>query len=864
MSAAPECPQCGERLPGDVPGGLCPACLLRMVRDGDTGTLDGSGAGQGPRDPTTDGSPVRLAGSRASNHLGETVTYHRPAVPRQEHGAEQRGEKPTPPVDLDRFLEALTRLGLRDQAGVEESVERFLGRPGPKAAEELARELVRGGRLTEYQAGAILQGKSRGLAIGNYLVLDKIGVGGMGLVFKALHRRMRRIVALKVLPPSFARNTTAVMRFRREAEAAARLSHPNVVAVLDADEFNGLHFFAMEFVAGRDLERLVADDGPLSARRAIEYIVRAARGLGAAHAHGIYHRDIKPSNLLLDACGSVKVLDLGLARVTKGSGLFGSDEADVGLTRPGDLMGTVAYMSPEQAYNAQDADHRSDIYSLGCTLYYLLTGRPPYDGVTHMACLLAHREQPIPSLHDARPEILPTLDATLRRMMAKLPEDRQPSMDAVLADLESYLDSPPEADAEPAPASCLPVDTESAGPPEPRTRARRRGPVVVVSVVCLAAVLALVQANRPRTPPQPRAPALARTVPVAPQSQSTPVRDPSTPDVKTPGETPKDQPPPTEPIGVVRPLQMHKDHQAVEGIVVTRDGKLALSVGRDWTVRCGEVETGTELWHREHDKACSVAISPDGLRAVSGGGDGTIRLWNVAEGLAGGRLGGHQQRVNSVAISTDGQRVLSGSNDRTVRLWEVATHHQVRQFLHDGPVTAVALSPDGTRALSGSNDRSVRVWDLESPQPIAFRRFNGKAEVLCVAFSPTGDEVLSGGKNGIMKLCSLTPPKEIRPLVGPRGDWVQCVAFLPDGRHALSGTQGGKLILWNLDDGRELYRHVGEAAHLGVAVLPDGKHALTADEDGLVRYWRLPDIEDPDTPPDRLEGDPAIGACPGP
>ena len=225
----------------------------------------------------------------------------------------------------------------------------------------------------------------------------------MGMVFKAQHRRMKRVVALKVLPPSYAKDGSAVLRFQRKAQAVARLGHPNIVAALDADVFNGLHYFAMEYVEGSDLARLVREKGTLPVDQAIAFVKQAAQGLKAAHDKGIYHRDIKPSNLILDAGGAVKILDLGLAQMEKEADPLGSDESDSGLTRPGDMMGTVSFMPPEQAYNSRDADHRSDIYSLGCTLYYLLTGKPPYSGVTSMACLLAHREQPIPLLRAARP-----------------------------------------------------------------------------------------------------------------------------------------------------------------------------------------------------------------------------------------------------------------------------------------------------------------------------------------------------------------------------------------------------------------------------------------------------------------------------
>jgi serine/threonine protein kinase len=391
----------------------------------------------------------------------------------------------------------LIQVSLMERAEVEAFLERFPTETRPGEAEHLARELVRARRLTEYQAGALLQGKSRGLAIGNYLILDKLGAGGMGMVFKAQHRRMKRLVALKVLPPSYAKEEATVLRFQREAEAVARLGHPNIVAALDAGEFNGLHFFAMEYVQGSDLTHLVSEKGPLSVEQAIDYLMQAARGLKAAHDKGIYHRDIKPSNLMLDAGGTVKILDLGLARMEKGAEFFGTAEPDSDLTRPGDIMGTVAYMPPEQAYNAKDADHRSDVYSLGCTLYYLLTGKPPYSGVTRMACLLAHREQPIPLLRDARPEIPPILDATLQRMMAKAPEDRYPSIDVLITDLEACHAPDPAGQCLPGCASLSSPEEADGDPKLPPLRWRV---AAIVSGLTVAVVVAIV-ANHARDVP---------------------------------------------------------------------------------------------------------------------------------------------------------------------------------------------------------------------------------------------------------------------------------------------------------------------------------------------------------------------------
>ena len=230
------------------------------------------------------------------------------------------GDGPAPAPDLDSFRRALVEIEVIDEAELDTLAA---GVPASEGILGLARALQKAGRLTAYQAAALYQRKSRGLLIGNYLILDKLGVGGMGVVFKARHRKLGRVVALKILPPSFARDRTAVLRFKREVEAAGRLKHPNIVAALDADEDRGVHFLVMEYVEGRDLDHVVRQRGPLSVVQAIDYLVQAARGLEAAHAEGIVHRDIKPSNLMLDSQGAVRVLDLGLARLVDASNPFG-------------------------------------------------------------------------------------------------------------------------------------------------------------------------------------------------------------------------------------------------------------------------------------------------------------------------------------------------------------------------------------------------------------------------------------------------------------------------------------------------------------------------------------------------------------
>jgi serine/threonine protein kinase len=284
----------------------------------------------------------------------------------------------------------------------------------------------------------IAQGRWTGLVLGNYVILEKIGAGGMGIVYKAQHRRMKRLVALKVLTPAISRSKPALARFQREVEAAAKLNHTNIVAAHDADEAQGTHFLVMEYVQGSDLAQRIKMHGPLPAAQAIDCIWQAARGLEHAHARGMIHRDIKPSNLLLDDNGTVKILDMGLARFQE-DGAANATEATSRpeLTETGSFMGTCEFMAPEQALNTRNADGRSDIYSLGCTLYYLIAGEPPYKGGTAMEKLLAHREDPIPPLAKGRRDVPPDLEAIYRRMLAKNPAQRYQSMGAVIAAFES-------------------------------------------------------------------------------------------------------------------------------------------------------------------------------------------------------------------------------------------------------------------------------------------------------------------------------------------------------------------------------------------------------------------------------------------
>jgi serine/threonine protein kinase len=339
-------------------------------------------------------------------------------------------------ISVEQFIERLSESGLLSAAEVSAFQDGLPPHKRPRDVQTLAAGLVKAGKLTKYQAQAVYQGKTKGLVLGQYVVLDKLGEGGMGVVLKARHRRMDRLVAIKVLSSAAVKQAGSVERFHREAQAAAKLSHPNIVTAYDADEHQGMHYLAMEYVEGRDLASIVKEHGPLGIREAVECTLQAARGLQYAHEQGIVHRDIKPGNLLLDKKGTVKILDMGLARI---AGTEMAADGPERLTTTGQVMGTCDYMAPEQSLDTHQADARADIYALGCTLYRLLTGNPPYRAETFAKLFLMHLEAPIPSLGDSRPEVPEVLDAIAQRMLAKKPEDRYQSMAEVVAELEAVL-----------------------------------------------------------------------------------------------------------------------------------------------------------------------------------------------------------------------------------------------------------------------------------------------------------------------------------------------------------------------------------------------------------------------------------------
>jgi|GEM_PF-2308628 len=388
-------------------------------------------------------------------------------------------------MDSQLFLSKLTDVGVLSPEELKELSDTVAEGQSDSDPRKLASQLVSDGKLTEYQASALLSGKPD-LLLDKYLILDLIGAGGMGMVFKAIHRPMSRTVAIKMISQQLLSSPEQVKRFQREVRVAATLEHPHIVRAYDADQANGVHFLVLEYVRGETLAQTIRRDGPLSLESAVDAIVQAARGLGYAHEQGIVHRDVKPANLMRNTRGTVKVLDLGLADVDEsfrlvqqssaaipGGDATAHDPSTSDLTPAGAVLGTVSYMAPEQSLKAAAADARSDVYALGCTLYYLLTGEPPYSGESVFEVFAQHRDGEIPSLRTKRPDVPAAVEAVCHRMLAKASEDRYQSMEELIAALQACGVAAPEDAAKPASGQYQQVTRATATDTRPLERSDR-------------------------------------------------------------------------------------------------------------------------------------------------------------------------------------------------------------------------------------------------------------------------------------------------------------------------------------------------------------------------------------------------------
>ena len=339
---------------------------------------------------------------------------------------------------VKNFLELVQRSQLVDPGQLRATLLRCKAEHGdqlPADTVVVADYLVQAGLLTTWHCGKLFDRKYKGFFLGKYKLLGHIGTGGMSSVYLAEHILMRRQRAIKVLPKSRIGDSSYLERFHREAQATAALEHPNVVRAYDVDNEGDTHYLVMEYVKGQDLQNIVNEQGRLSYDKAAQYIAQAARGLAYSHGEGLVHRDVKPANLLVDEAGVVKILDLGLA-------LFSADEnASLTILHNENVLGTADYLAPEQAINSHEVDSRADVYGLGCTFYFVLTGHAPFCDGTLAQRIARHQTHMPPDIRDDRPDCPRELVDICVKMIQKKADNRFQSCSEVAAALEAWLAS---------------------------------------------------------------------------------------------------------------------------------------------------------------------------------------------------------------------------------------------------------------------------------------------------------------------------------------------------------------------------------------------------------------------------------------
>ncbi len=738
------------------------------------------------------------------------------------------------------FLEALWRselLGpqqaqaLLDQAGV------------VRQPEDLAAWLVARGWLTAYQTDHLLAGRADELILGNYRLLEPLGEGGMGQVFKARHPLMNRVVAVKLVHPDVVHDPVAVRRFRREIQAAAQLSHPNVVVAHDAEEAGGRHFLVMEFCEGMTLARLVDQAGPLAVEAACEYVRQTALGLQHAFERGLIHRDVKPANLMLGGA-TVKILDFGLARLRSGG-----DAPPTSATTQGAIVGTADFMAPEQAEGR--ADVRSDLYALGCTFYFLLTGRVPFPGGGLIEKCLRHKTEEPEPVGRQRPDVPAPVQEIVRRLMAKNPDDRfqTPAEVAVaLAPFARICPAPSTPDRigvnfhrpEPGgriPASASPVEPKHLPPtvapaysPRGATSRSRRvaaglGAALAVALVCVVVFLATRNGSDPGSPaspekrqPSPRTWRKSRTLPIPPEQAST--------------------------YG----LAFSPDNRLLAAAFGNNEDSGPKRPGR---LKVWEVAGWREALDQEvaSGPATCVAFSPDGKRLAWGAGcwnhdaPGHVTIWGVADRSGKAHFEAHPKGVWGLAFQPRGNLLATSGREGKVLLWD-GEWGAPRGELKDAkaPVLALAFSPDGERLAIGCDDGSADLWEMSTRKRLGALSSAPGKPVRGLAFSADGQTILAVTKKGQGTTADLLTwngrERRSSPAI-PLGETeAYCLAISPDRATFLAGCQNKTAKLYETATRRELQTLTGDRPFLCLAFSPNGRYLATSGGwYGPVQLW---------------------------
>lgn len=705
--------------------------------------------------------------------------------------------------------------------------------------------------------------------LGKYQILEELGRGGMGMVYKGYDPLLDRTVAIKVLAPHLVWEQGFVERFMREARAAARLQHPNIIDIYDVGQAGNNYYFVMAYMPGPSLKQLIKQRGGLAPAEALPILHQLADALDYAHSEGLVHRDVKPVNVMFDKRNQAVLTDFGIVKAAQ----------EVKLTSTGDAIGTPQYMAPEQVQGKQ-VNARTDQYALGIVAFEMLTGRVPFDADTPAAVFHMQMYNRPPAINTLCPPpgLPPATQEVMNRVLAKSPARRYGSCREFTAALEQAL-GPLTAPRQPQPS--VPVAPEP--PPEP---------VKIWTSLADKLTPEAVRRDGPASPPP---------VAAAPAALSQPapgVGKPVPPSQPTPILVPPPQPAPTRPAGRAVPPAARRAINPVllllAGVGIVLVALVALVAAALWSQtrrtaapqaaavispdNAGQVvelahwgknpnqitwaPSGKQLAMAAPDGIYfydsqtlretfihtgvwvnSVAFSSDGTLLASGANDNLVKVWDLT-GRELFSLAGHTGAVTSVAFSPDGTLLASGSNDKMIKIWEV-TASGGRELLslagHTNTVTGVAFSPDGMRLASTSRDMLVKVWDMTTPDGRELLSLAGHVNtVTSLAFSPDGQTLASGSSDNTVKIWNIEPGgRELLSLVGHTGP-VWSVAFSPGGRVLASGSSDKTVKLWDVTaaGGRELHTLTGHAGIVtGVAFAPDGMRLASASPDDFARLW---------------------------
>lgn len=681
-------------------------------------------------------------------------------------------------------------------------------------------EMCRSPREDEAEAGAgfvVPTAPAPGDRVGSYEILEELRRGGMGVVYRARHTRLGRVVALKVLPPAQFRDPRAVARFRREMQSAGAIDHPNVVRVSDAGEAGGVHYLAMEFIDGDDLDRLVRRGGALPVAMACGIVRQVAQALEHIQRKGLVHRDVKPSNIMMTRDGHVRLLDLGLALLRDGYG-DGSE-----ITASGLLLGTAAYMAPEQASDPRQVDIRADLYSLGCTLYFLLAGRPPFGGKDHgspLRTLMAHAQEPAPSIASVRPEVPGSLIVVIERLMAKDTADRFQSPAEVVAALGPFCEEGPGLAVSADPESTA-VQVSPASAPQHHP-GRRLPPWKTKTLVALATIGALfvlwqiVIIIRDRNGKERRI--------VVEEGHTVIITE--TGGEKAPAPSPAASPKPATEASTTG-VSTARSHSAFPDLIIEPE-PVKLRPGEPMSaealVQRPPALTGVRSWtietSRNRGNLGPLAYSPDGRRLAISGHDGVVRILDAATGSLQRMLIGHAGPVHDLAWHRAGRILASGGEDMTVRLWDTESSRLLLRLEgQQHPVGTLAWSPDGTELATGSGGE-VLVWEARTGRVV--ERIGGQAGYpwQSLAWAPDGKTIVL--KNGETRWAIWDRSAQLHKADFDVGKRINRLTFSPDGTTlAISCTDQNLVELWDVGAGRRI-RSMEQNYPVALAFSPAG------------------------------------------